>query len=163
MTGALLAALAGILCLQLVVARRLPAEGRVLVWLQTCFWAVAFVARPLYMWVAKPINPNPIADVRLAATDYTQVTQILRIVLTGQVCFLLVLLVSASLSRGHRAEPLNAIAVYASSRAARSALFVLFALGWAGRLAHLVGQASISSALSPPCFFPQQSDSRAPF
>lgn len=137
--------LALLLLAQCWLAGRFPPFVRVLFRFQALFWLISYCGRAVYLIVARPMNPDPIADPRLATTDYsTGLRSVLFVVLVGEVAFLVTMLVLSFIRLTHSVDSETA-----AWQMPMSSVVGLIAVGWLGRLGHWLHTASLNRALSP--------------
>jgi hypothetical protein len=135
---------AGMFAVQYLIAARFSPMIRVLLRLQSVYWLLGFPLRALYLVVLHPQPPSPMYDARLAATDYgSGLVDVLRVSAMSEAVYLVALLALLRF-RGNR----NSTA-FVMTAPAPSALVILLALGWTGRIGALVGLTSVGRALSP--------------
>ncbi|HVY08701.1 MAG TPA: hypothetical protein VHB18_00955 [Mycobacteriales bacterium] len=145
--GVLLILIAALLVTQVVLVRRSASQLRLIVWLQASFWLLAYVFRPLYLILARPVYPNPLDDARLDQVGYvTGLTPGLETVLFGQAVFISVLLLLKARWPSGESSPLGSAPPEAGEG---PILWILFGLGWIGRLAYLANVGPAQLALSP--------------
>ncbi|GAB4099236.1 hypothetical protein [Sinomonas halotolerans] len=140
------------LSIQALVAARIGGAVALLLMTQVVFWSLGYVARPLFLIVAKPTGSSLLTDPRLARAEYGEpMTGALGIVLVGLISYVAV--VTAYFLSRKRDRSSNMMHLMPAGNDANRKLLVwcglvLWAIGWLGRIDFLSAQ-SILSQLQP--------------
>lgn len=139
---------AGLLVICALLVRKSPTPLRFIIWLQSGFWGLAFVARPLAIWITKPLYPRPLADYRLAHSDYgDELSHVLAVVILGTALYALALQFTISCRWVQR---LSNSRPYTPSGQQMAPFLALYVAGWMGRIASLAAPGNkLAIAFSP--------------
>ncbi|GAA2749701.1 hypothetical protein [Amnibacterium kyonggiense] len=149
----LLIVTAGTITAQTLIAARFNVVSRILIYVVATYFALSYVARPLYLTTFMPEFGQPLYDPRLFATGYAaSLNSAGWIVLVGLVSFLVGLIACTHIARRiHRSTELP----LRNEPVAHGVYSVLLAIAWAGRLVTLIaGPSSLSVVAAVGLFAP---------